>query len=162
MVGRAGVIWGNGNPKFDQQIPAECQPSPKILRLNANLAWEEAHDPLHVDIDPKVAGIGPGMSFANTLLAKDPTIGVIGLVPCAIGGTKIDEWAKGMKYYNDMIDRTKAAIKDGGVLRALLWYQGESDTGSLQDVESYKAKFEKLIADVQADLQMPTLHVVQV
>ncbi|XP_042016850.1 probable carbohydrate esterase At4g34215 [Salvia splendens] len=158
MVGRGGLI----NGVLDPHVPAECQPSPKILRLNVKLAWEVAHDPLHMGIDPKVVGIGPGMSFANTMLAKDPTIGVIGLIPCAIGGTKIDEWAKGMKLYNDMIDRSKAAIKDGGALRALLWYQGESDTKFLQDTESYKAKFEKFIADVRADLQMPTLPVVQV
>ncbi|KAG6400319.1 hypothetical protein SASPL_137145 [Salvia splendens] len=158
MAGRGGLI----NGAWDQQVPAECQPSPKILRLNGKLAWEVAHDPLHVDIDYKVAGIGPGMSFANTMLAKDPTIGVIGLVPCAVGGTKIEEWAKGMKLYNDMIDRTKAALKDGGALRALLWYQGESDTKFLQDTEAYKANFEKFITDVRADLQMPTLPVVQV
>ncbi|KAL1540375.1 putative carbohydrate esterase [Salvia divinorum] len=158
MAGRGGLISG----VWDQKVPVECLPSPKILRLNGKLAWEEAHDPLHVDIDRKVSGTGPGMSFANTLLAKDPTIGVIGLVPCAVGGTKIDEWAKGMKLYEDMIDRTKAALKDGGALRALLWYQGESDTKYLQDTESYKAKFEKFIADVRGDLQLPALPVVQV
>ncbi|XP_047975874.1 probable carbohydrate esterase At4g34215 [Salvia hispanica] len=158
MAGRAGII----NGKWGNEVPPECKPSPQIQRLSGKLVWEEAHDPLHKDIDHRVSGIGPGMSFANAVLEKDPNIGVIGLVPCAVGGTTIDEWKKGMKLYNDMIDRTKAALKDGGALRALLWYQGESDTSVLQDTETYKVKFEKFIADVRADLQAPTLPVVQV
>ncbi|KAL1546920.1 putative carbohydrate esterase [Salvia divinorum] len=158
MAGRAGIIDG----KWDNKVPPECKPSPQIQRLNAKLEWEEARDPLHKGIDHRVSGIGPGMSFANAVLAKDPNIGVIGLVPCAVGGTTIDEWNKGMKLYNDMIDRAKAALKDGGALRALLWYQGESDTSVLQNTMTYKVKFEKFIADVRGDLQTPTLPVVQV
>lgn len=158
MAGRGGII----NGVFNKVEPPECTPGPQILRFNAKLAWEEAHDPLHADIDPKTCGMGPGMSFANAVLAKDPSIGVIGLVPCAVGGTKIHEWKREMKLYNNMIERTKAALKDGGDLRALLWFQGESDTTTLEEATTYKASFEKFIADVRADLTAPTLPVVQV
>ncbi|KAH6782248.1 carbohydrate esterase [Perilla frutescens var. frutescens] len=158
MAGRGGISYN----KWDRVIPAEDKADPQILRFNSKLTWEEAHDPLHQDIDPKTCGVGPGMSFAKTILAKDPCIGVIGLVPCAIGGTKISEWARGSKLYNDMMKRTKAALKDGGTLRGLMWFQGESDTSDLHDAESYKIKFEQFIDDVRVELQMPTLPVVQV
>lgn len=158
MAGRAGIV----NGAWDQVVPPECKPSPQIQRLSANLTWEEARDPLHRDIDPKTCGIGPGMSFANTVLAKDPSMGVIGLVPCAVGGTKIDEWKRGEKLYNDMIKRTKTALSDGGVPKALLWFQGESDTKVLEDATSYKTKFEQFIKDVRSELQLPNLGVVMV
>lgn len=158
MAGRAGIVY----KVWDQVVPPECKPSPQILRLSANLTWEEARDPLHYDIDPKTCGIGPGMSFANTVLAKDPSIGVIGLVPCAVGGTKISEWKRGGKLYSDMIKRTQTALSGGGVLRGLLWFQGESDAAVLEDATSYKTKFEEFIKDVRSELQLPALPVVQV
>lgn len=159
MAGRGGVEY---NKYWNKVVPPENKPSPQIMRFSAKQQWEEARDPLHTNIDHKICGIGPGMSFANTVLAKEPSIGVIGLVPCAVGGTKIVEWKKGMKLYNDMIERTKAALKDGGNLKALLWFQGESDTVVEEDALSYKTEFEKFVADVRADLQAPTLPVVQV
>ncbi|KAH6758911.1 hypothetical protein C2S51_019146 [Perilla frutescens var. frutescens] len=113
-------------------------------------------------MDHKICGVGPGMSFANTVLAKDPSIGVIGLVPCAVGGTTLGEWSRGRKLYNDTIERTKAALKDGGAPRALLWFQGESDTSNLENAKSYNTHFEQFIAHVRCDLQLPTLPVVQV
>lgn len=158
MAGRGGIEYN----KWNGVVLPECKPSPQIMRFSAKKEWEEARDPLHADIDPKVCGVGPGMPFANAVLAKDPSIGVIGLIPCAVGGTKIVEWKKGMKLYNDMIERTQAAIKDGGVLKGLLWFQGESDTTVKEEAMSYKTEFEKMIADIRADLKMPTLPVVQV
>lgn len=158
MAGRGGINYN----KWDGVIPTEDKPSPQVLRFTANLTWEEARDPLHYDIDPKICGVGPGMSFANTLLAKDPSLGVIGLVPCAVGGTMIGEWARGNKLYNDMIARTRAALKEGGRLRGLMWFQGESDTKDMLDAESYKTNYEQFISDVRAELQVPELPVVQV
>ncbi|KAK7825197.1 putative carbohydrate esterase [Quercus suber] len=53
-----------------------------------------SHEPLHKDIDTRrICGVGLGMPFAHEVLAKDPNFGVIGLVPCAIGGTMITKWA---------------------------------------------------------------------
>lgn len=164
MAGRGGAdgIEPKGTPS-----PPECNPNPRILRFSAGRKWEEARDPLHKDIDTgkgKYNGVGPGMPFANTLLSKDPSIGVIGLVPCAIGETSLKQWSRGEKLYNTMIERTKAALAeaDGAVLRGLLWYQGEGDTGTMEVAVSYKTRFEKFVADVRADLQAPALPVVQV
>jgi hypothetical protein len=112
----------------------------------------------------KVCGVGPGMIFANTILKqyKDPEKARIGLVPCAIGGTAIKEWEKGSTLYKNMITRTKAALNHGGVLRAILWYQGESDTGSEKNANNYKHNLEKLIHDIRFDLQHPDLLFIQV
>uniref|UniRef100_A0A2N9F5X4 Sialate O-acetylesterase domain-containing protein n=1 Tax=Fagus sylvatica TaxID=28930 RepID=A0A2N9F5X4_FAGSY len=133
------------------------------LKLSANLTWVLAHDPLHDDIDVnKTNGIGPGMAFANHVLDKDPNFGIIGLVPCAIGGTKISEWERGTFLYKQMMRRVQASLQNGGTIQALLWYQGESDTERQEDAKSYKAKLDKFFLDVRDDLQSPMLPIIQV
>ncbi|XP_058070110.1 probable carbohydrate esterase At4g34215 [Magnolia sinica] len=160
MAGRGGVTKSK---KWDRVVPPECIPSPSILRFTARSTWEEASDPLHADIDThKTCGVGPGMPFANALRAHRPTIGIVGLVPCAVGGTAIKEWERGSHLYENMVRRAKESVKGGGEIRALLWYQGESDTGSQHAAESYKSHMEKLIQDVRSDLQLPSLPIIQV
>lgn len=158
MAGRGGV---GKNNHWDGVVPPECAAdSCKIFRLNAHLRWEVAREPLHHDIDTKkTCGVGPGMSFANAVKDSD---GVIGLVPCAVGGTAIKEWARGRHLYNNMVKRAKAAVHRGGEVKALLWYQGESDTASQHDVDRYRENMEGLIHNVRADLGLPSLPIIQV
>ena len=159
MAGRGGVRHG----KWDGNVPPECRPNPSILRLNPQLQWEEAHEPLHTGIGPpKTQGVGPGLAFANEIRAKGSMVGVVGLVPCAVGGTKISAWARGTTLYNELVRRTKASVSGGGQLRAILWYQGESDTVRSEDAEAYKGNLEKLIIDLRSDLSHPTLLFIQV
>lgn len=142
----------------------ECMPRPNILRFSGGLKWEPAKDNLHQDIDlgkPENQGVGPGMPFANRILERNPNYGVIGLVPCAIGQTQLVQWKKGGMLYNNMIARAKASVRDGGVIRALLWYQGESDTNT-PTTSTYAARFVQMVKDIRADLQLPTLPVIQV
>ncbi|XP_023729593.1 probable carbohydrate esterase At4g34215 [Lactuca sativa] len=158
MAGRGGVK----NKRWDGIVPDDCKPDPSTIhRLNANLIWETAQEPLHADIDTKkTCGVGPGMSFANAV--KDYIPGVIDLVPCAVGGTAIKEWAKGQKLYEDMVRRAKSAASSGGEIKAMLWYQGESDAPSQNAAGSYKTNMETLIHNVRSDLGLPSLPIIQV
>ncbi|KAB1208847.1 hypothetical protein CJ030_MR6G011283 [Morella rubra] len=162
MAGRGGVVNDTitGIVTWDGIVPPQCQPNPFILRLSANLTWVLAHEPLHADIDfKKTNGVGPGMAFANAVLAKDPTFGVIGLVPCAIGGTKISKWGKGTFLYKQLVMRAAASFQYGGTIQALLWYQGESDTVSEEDASPIRlCNF----LNLRHDLQSPTLPIIQV
>ncbi|XP_060167441.1 probable carbohydrate esterase At4g34215 [Lycium barbarum] len=166
ISGRGGVINHSLHPlnqSWDGVIPRQCESNPSILRLSGGLRWVEAQEPLHKDIDVNnTVGVGPGMPFANTVLKKDPSIGVIGLVPCAVGGTTITEWAPGGFLYKQMIKRTKVATRCGGTIRAMLWYQGESDTTTLEDAKMYKVRLERFFKHVRHDLQLPNLQVIQV
>ncbi|PSS02683.1 Carbohydrate esterase [Actinidia chinensis var. chinensis] len=157
MAGRGGVK----HKHWDTVVPPECRPDPSaLLRLNAHLRWEAACEPLHADIDSKKAcGVGPGMPFANAVKER---VGVVALVPCAVGGTAIKEWARGKHLYENMVRRAKAAAASGGEIQAMLWYQGESDTSSQHDADSYKVNMERLIHDVRSDLQCPSLPIIQV
>jgi hypothetical protein len=165
MAGRGGVTndTTTGVTTWDGVVPPECNPSSSIMKLNSHLKWVEAHEPLHEDIDTlKTNGVGPGMVFANSVLEKNSELGLVGLVPCAIGGTYISEWEKGKMLYNHMMKRVKVSLNDGGSVRALLWFQGESDTVSLRDAQSYQTRVHKFFLDVRNDLQSPLLPIIQV
>ncbi|XP_021750795.1 probable carbohydrate esterase At4g34215 [Chenopodium quinoa] len=165
MSGRGGVIkYSETDQKWDSVVPPECQPNPSILRFSAQLLWEEAHEPLHVDIDTqKVCGVGPGMPFAHKLIEHEA--GTVGLVPCAVGASPISEWARGTPLYKSMVKRSKAAVRRGGdesEIKALVWYQGESDTLTEHDADEYKDRMEEFICNVREDLQLPLLPIIQV
>ncbi|KAM0025071.1 putative sialate O-acetylesterase domain, SGNH hydrolase superfamily [Helianthus debilis subsp. tardiflorus] len=157
MAGRGGVK----NKQWDRIVPDDCKPDPSTIhRLNASLIWETAQEPLHADIDTaKTCGVGPGMSFVNAV--KDYIVGVIDLVPCAVGGTAIKEWDKGQKLYEDMVRRARAAVSSGGEIKAMLWYQGESDATEA-DAGLYKVRMENLIHNIRSDLGLPSLPIIQV
>ncbi|KQJ81915.1 probable carbohydrate esterase At4g34215 [Brachypodium distachyon] len=169
MAGRGGVH----HRRWDGVVPPECAPLPSILRLSAALDWEEAREPLHADIDKaKTCGVGPGMAFARAILpqlqppAPAPAPGAaagagVGLVPCAVGGTAIREWARGEPLYEQMVRRARAATEYGEI-EALLWYQGESDAESDAAAAAYQGNVERLIANVREDLGMPELPFIQV
>lgn len=165
MAGRGGVTCDNmDHCKWDGYIPPQSQPQMLILRFTAELRWELAHEPLHRDIDhKKTNGVGPGMAFANELFAKaSKRVGVIGLVPCAIGGTHIREWVKGTNNYTRLVDRIIASEKFGGKVKAFFWFQGESDASVKVDTEFYEQNLTKLLTDLRKDLDRPDLPIILV
>ncbi|KAG6547610.1 hypothetical protein Mapa_011059 [Marchantia paleacea] len=169
MAGRGGVhILENGTRAWNKVVPMSANVSDgSILRLTAQLNWEPAKEPLHQDIDVgKVCGVGPGLVFGAKVLKHlrergqaNPTIG---LVPCAIGGTSIQDWEKGGILYNTMLHRVDVARRGGGTLRALLWYQGESDAESKKHADLYKWRLEKFFSDFRSDLNDNLLPIIQV
>ncbi|XP_060194036.1 probable carbohydrate esterase At4g34215 [Lycium barbarum] len=164
MSGRGGIsrkiVRGNVTDIWDGFVPQECKPNRKIIRFNADQKWEEAHEPLNYGMDCfERCGVGPGMAFANEVLKRDSNFGVIGLVPCARGGTGLYRWIRGSYAYDDLIKRAKFALKDGGTIRGLLWYHGEGDTRTINGSSSYKAKFEKFVHDLRIDLNSPNLPI---
>ncbi|KAJ4833400.1 hypothetical protein Tsubulata_028610 [Turnera subulata] len=103
------------------------------------------------------------MAFANGVReAGGSRTGVVGLVPCAVGGTKITQWARGTRLYGQLVSRARESVKDGGTIRGVLWYQGESDTVRKEDAEAYKANMKTLITNLRSDLNLPALPVIQV
>ncbi|MED6218582.1 hypothetical protein PIB30_027920 [Stylosanthes scabra] len=162
MAGRGGV--NETTATWDGVVPSQCRPNPSILRLNAQLEWVEAKEPLHADIDVmNTNGVGPGMAFANKIFEKRQGMGLIGLVPCAIGGTNISEWERGKVLYTRMMKRVNASLhlQPGAGVEGLLWYQGESDTLLLSDAKAYRTRLRKFFSDLRADLNSPMLPIFQ-
>jgi hypothetical protein len=138
----------------------ESQYSERIVMLDKNGLWKIAKNPIHYD-KPE-AGVGPGLSFAQEMLAtEDPDV-VIGLIPTACGGSPIDVWKPGGYWkqtnsypYDDAINRMKAAMQIG-TLKGVLWHQGESDANE-KLAYSYQAKLITLIEQFRSDSGIPNL-----
>lgn len=127
-------------------------PNPRILSLNKNHEWVIAKHPLH--FDKPIAGVGLGISFAETMLAagKDQDE-VIGLIPSAVGGTPLQRWQKNGDLYAQALARTRIAMEKG-TLHGILWHQGENDALAMDWAQSYGTRFAQMIRDLRADLGM--------
>lgn len=118
--------------------------------------WVTAKEPIHTD-KPDLAGIGLGMSFADELSRKYNK--QIGLIPCAFGGTSLEQWRKSGELYLNAVESTKEALKNSS-LKGMLWHQGESDSDNLDNAESYKDRFLPFINSLMKDigaLDMPII-----
>jgi hypothetical protein len=147
--------------------PTDRMTDPRIFVWHDD-QWVPASEPLHRD-KPAVAGVGPGLAFARSLLPHLPAEAAIGLVPAAFGGTKLEWWGKaysghgqrwpdGSTLYANAIMQTKRAVGHGRVA-GVLWNQGESDVGTIEqgDGAVYRRRLHTLIADLRADLDTPDL-----
>ncbi|MGF2411093.1 sialate O-acetylesterase [Ferruginibacter sp.] len=152
------LLIGQSNMAGRGAVDAERKTSnPQILMLDSLNQWVLATDPVHYD--KPVAGVGPAISFAKNMLGDDKEI-KIGLIPCAWGGSPIKVWQPGATYFNahpydDAIARTKMAMQKG-VLKGIIWHQGESDNDSGRAV-LYLDKLKTLIQRLRTDLQNPNL-----
>ena len=104
-------------------------------------------EPLHND-RPN-AGIGPAASFALAWMADHPGESV-GLIPCAEGGSAIDEWMPGTPLFRHAVNEARFALENGEI-SAVLWHQGEND--SLNNLYlSYGEKLETIFEALRQEL----------
>lgn len=160
------LLIGQSNMKGRGAVPAEQAENPRIVMMHLkNDQWYLAKHPVHLSGDPGTgkgkdnAGVGPGLAFAEAIAAQSPKVQV-GLIPCAIGGSKLQLWMKDKKLYADAVRRARLALgvktSVPVVLKAALWLQGEADsTPELQP--TYQDRLAHMIDDLRADLAAPNL-----
>ncbi|CAK9085338.1 Probable carbohydrate esterase At4g34215 [Durusdinium trenchii] len=140
------LLAGQSNMAGRAQISEECSEEPRILALSRDGKWKTARDPLHDD-KPEKAGVGPGLAFARAVV--DFCSAPIGLVPCAFGGSEIQRWIAD----GDLLQSAKGRLQEGeaagGVLKGILWHQGESDCGSEEMASLYPSRLHQLKQDLQ-------------
>lgn len=134
--------------------------NPDVFMLTKENTWVPAKNPLHFD-KPKIAGVGPGLSFGIAMINANSKH-KIGLIPSAVGGTSIDTWKPGgydqhtkTHPYDDMLSRLKVALKSG-VLKGVLWLQGEADTKP-EKAADYMPKLVTLIKELRRTAGNPDL-----
>ncbi len=150
LIGQSNMA-GRGKVEPEDQVK-----NPHIFMLTKDLKWVAATDPLH--FDKPSAGVGPASEFAREILKADPNA-TIGLIPCASGGTSLDQWKAGRPLYNSAVARTKEALKQG-TLAGILWHQGESDSTNPRNVASYADRLSVMVAQLRRDLEADAVPVV--
>lgn len=130
---------------------------PRVFAFDKAGTWQPAQDPLH--FDKKEAAVGPGLAFGKAMAEADPQA-VIGLIPCAVGGSAIAQWVPGGQEpytklfpYDETIRRVRLA-QQSGTLKAILWHQGEADRGAAQRAV-YGEKLTDLVKRLRSDLNVP-------
>ncbi|MBE0656584.1 MAG: sialate O-acetylesterase [Bryobacteraceae bacterium] len=185
LVGDLWVLAGQSNMEGVGNLEDTPLPSAMVNSFDMTDTWVTAEDPLHrlpdaLDsfhwrrhpekknerlagealekwIAARKKGAGLGLPFAIEMVKRT---GVpIGLVPCAHGGTSMDQWSPALKeqggasLYGGMLRRIKSV---GGRVAGVLWYQGESDA-SVKAAPLFKQKFIDLINATRADTGLANL-----
>ncbi len=149
------LLLGQSNMAGRGKLAAEDQtPHPCVLMFTLANQWEPALEPVTHD-KPTMLGVGPGLAFGKAMAAHDPGV-TIGLVPCAVGGTPLKRWQQGGDLYSNAVHRARLALLDG-TLKGILWHQGESDSGTITNANSYGDRLAQMIQDIRADLGCPDL-----
>jgi hypothetical protein len=103
-------------------------------------------------------GVGPGLAFAKKLAEEQPDI-TIGLVPLAVGGTSITQWSKGNTLYNEAMNGA-AIARQKGIIKGILWHQGEHDAIIWNDAIVYGDRFRIFAQDIRKDLGIIDLPII--
>lgn len=126
----------------------------RILVLR-NGRFQPMTEPLHND-RPN-AGIGPAASFALAWCSEHPDE-KIGLIPCAEGGSSIDEWLPGTSLFRHAVSEAKFALENSE-LEAILFHQGEND--ALNDLyQTYEDKLDQVLSGIRKELNAENVPIV--
>ena len=189
------ILAGQSNMEGVGELALSLPPSERVWSFTSAGQWEVATEPLHrfwesftpvhqnlirpnlpearkslsdAELAVLIArerryGAGLGLAFGQAMAAALDR--PIGLLPCAHGGTSLDQWSPDLKHeggrslYGAMFERIRRA---GGTLRGLLWYQGESEGWDPAQSATYQPRFDVWIARLRKDLGLPHFPVLAV
>ncbi len=180
LVGDLWILAGQSNMQGVGNLVDVEPPQGQVHMFDMSDQWRLAEEPLHSLVDAvdsfhwrgkprvvgaeaakhhrtRVKGAGLGLPFATQMVRLT---GVpVGLVPCAHGGTSMEQWSPslrdqgGASLYGAMVRRQKAV---GGKAKGVLWYQGESDA-SPKAAPQFTERMKALVAAIRSDFAQPEL-----
>jgi hypothetical protein len=142
--------------------PIDTIANKRILSINENNQWIYAKEPLHF-YEPTLTGLDCGTSFANTLLNEIPADIMVGILPCAIGGSSVEQWLgdslyRGVHLFSNFREKVDLA-KESGTIRGILWHQGESNAKT-ELIPSYQDKLMTLFSSFRNYIQNDSLPII--
>ena len=170
------ILAGQSNMSGYGEIKVEeVETVPRAFLFGNDYRWRQAREPVddptgqvdQVSQDTE-AGYSCGTSFAKAFLKNYPN-SFVGLIPCAKGGSPIEEWQRNLSehsLYGSCLKRALAASSMGKI-RGLLFFQGETDalgpdfeTQRVKNPFQWKKKFSTFVSDFRKDLRIQDLPVV--
>lgn len=118
----------------------------KDVLVMRNGRWQ----PMYVPVNPDrpFSGINLAESFADRY-AKEKQVQV-GLIPCADGGTCLDQWAEGSLLFDHACYMAKLASRTS-TIAGVLWHQGEGDCAE-ERYPLYETKFTAIMDAFRREL----------
>ncbi|MCF0048945.1 sialate O-acetylesterase [Dyadobacter sp. LJ53] len=143
MIGQSNMA-GRGyikdvKPIYDEQI-----------KMLVNGKWQTMSEP--INFDRPTSGIGLAASFAGAWRINNENF-QIGLIPCADGGSSLDDWTVGGPLFDNAVCQAKLAQRTS-LLSGFLWHQGENDSFGGRSSHYYD-KLTSLIAAFRKELLAP-------
>jgi hypothetical protein len=148
LIGQSNMA-GRG---FLKDVPPIYNEHIKMLR---NGRWQTMSEP--INYDRSTAGIGPAASFAAAWRLHHDTE-EIGLIPCADGGTSLNDWAVGGALFDHAVCQAKLAQRTSQ-LAGILWHQGENDC-SAEGASHYGEKLAPIVEAFRQKLNTPDLSLI--
>ena len=144
MIGQSNMA---GRGELDEVEPIENE-NCFMLRMGR---WQKMSDPVNPDRPITGIRMHSGVSLANSFAdAVSKAKGTkVGLIPCADGGTRLDQWMPGEILFDHAVMQVKLAMRTSEIC-GIIWHQGESDCFSMENIMLYKDKFIKMISELKA------------
>lgn len=154
MIGQSNMA-GRGDIG---SVSAIENPDCLMLRMGR---WQKMHEPINPDraiFEGKYrSGVCLTASFADGLARAEGCR--VGLIPCADGGTCIDQWMPGGVLFDHAVMMARLAMRQS-TLSGILWHQGESDCKSEEQVAEHREKFVSMITALRRELGAEELPLV--
>jgi hypothetical protein len=148
MIGQSNMA-GRG---FLEDVPPIFDEHIKMLR---NGRWQTMTEP--INYDRPIAGVGLASSFAAAWRLHNQGDN-IGMIPCADGGTSLDDWTVGGALFDHAVQQAKLAQRSSQ-LDGILWHQGENDSFGGR-ASQYFEKFLVIIEALRRELNSPDIPLV--
>ena len=156
------------------QTPQDFTDRSRLINTGSplNIALDPLHEGLQSDGTKSGTRIGMGLSFAKRAIADTTTS--IFLVPAAWSDTgfcsrgtnilpglgwnateKTDPAFSGTLLHDRAITRANIALEEtGGVLRGILWHQGEADSDNPTCAEMYEANLIEMVQSLRTNIDV--------
>jgi Carbohydrate esterase, sialic acid-specific acetylesterase len=119
------------------------------IKMLRNGQWQMMTEP--INYDRPVAGVSLAASFAEACSKANPD-DEIGLIPCAEGGSSLDDWHPQGTLFQHAMSEVRFALESSQIC-GILWHQGESDSHhSLH--ETYYDKLSLIIETLRKELNL--------
>jgi hypothetical protein len=148
MIGQSNMA---GRGRLGDVPPVENK---RLFMLRSG-RWQPLSEP--VNYDRPFAGTSLAVSFADEYskhFDRDT-----GLIPCADGGTSLDDWSAGGQLYSHGVFQTLLARRVSEV-KGILWHQGEADSEDKEKALTYEERFIPILSALKRECALEDIPVI--
>jgi len=158
------ILAGQSNMAGRGKVePIDTIPNSKIFTINKEGELILAKEPLHF-YESTMTGLDCGLSFGKELLKHIPDSVSVLIIPTAVGGSSIGQWINDSTFRNvTLLTNFKEKIEIGkkyGIIKGILWHQGENDATAQETIEIYNKQLQKLFTLFRNEINNSELPII--